>query len=280
MRIEHIQRLIPPVVVPGEARPRLSARMAELHVPGVSIAVIHDGAIQWARGFGVARVGGPPVTAKTLFQAASISKPVTALAVLRLVQAGKLDLDTDVNGYLKSWKIPENTFTEEHPVTLRELLTHSAGVTVHGFPGYASGAPIPTLTQVLNGTPPANSPAIRVDTTPGTAWRYSPPWTETSVDLRPSSNDEGGGGSVEIRGDCPKGWKWPVSATHPVDQEGYDAIAVTASSTGYRSNLRGTAHETGSFDRVRALDGGLLGSGATAGDDRGEDSRGNQADSS
>jgi len=172
-RIEHIQRLVPPVVVQGEARPKLSARMAELHVPGVSIAVIHDGAIQWARGFGVTRVGGPPVTAKTLFQAASISKPVTALAVLRLVQAGKLDLDTDVNRYLKSWKIPENTFTEEHPVTLRELLTHSAGVTVHGFPGYASDAPIPTLTQVLNGTPPANSPAIRVDTTPGTAWRYS-----------------------------------------------------------------------------------------------------------
>jgi CubicO group peptidase (beta-lactamase class C family) len=174
-RVEHIQRLIPPVLVQGEApvRPRLSDRMAELHLPGASIAVIHNGAIEWARGFGVTRVGGPSVTAKTLFQAASISKPVTALAVLRLVQAGQLDLDTDVNRYLKSWKIPSNTFTEEHPVTLRELLTHSAGVTVHGFRGYASDEPIPTLAQVLDGTPPANSPAIRVDTTPGTAWRYS-----------------------------------------------------------------------------------------------------------
>lgn len=173
--IEHIERLIPPVLVQGEApvRPRLSDRMAELHVTGASIAVIHDGAIQWARGFGLTRVGGPPVTANTLFQAASISKPVTALAVLRLVQAGKLELDTDVNRYLKSWKIPSNTFTVEHPVTLRELLTHSAGVTVHGFRGYGSDEPIPTLTQVLDGTPPANSPAIRVDTTPGTAWRYS-----------------------------------------------------------------------------------------------------------
>jgi CubicO group peptidase (beta-lactamase class C family) len=173
LRIEHIQRLIPPVLVQGEARPKLSDRMAKLHVPGVSIAVIHDGAIQWARGFGVTRVGGTPVTAKTLFQAASISKPVTALAVLRLVQAGKLDLDTDVNRYLKTWKVPANRFTEEHPVTLRELLTHTAGITVHGFPGYASDAAVPTLTQVLDGTPPANSPTIRVDTTPGTAWRYS-----------------------------------------------------------------------------------------------------------
>jgi len=172
-RIEHIQRLIPPVLVQGETKPKLSDRMAELHVPGVSIAVIHDGAIQWARGFGVTRVGGTPVTAKTLFQAASISKPVTALAVLRLVQANKLDLDTDVNRYLKTWKVPANRFTEEHPVTLRELLTHTAGITVHGFAGYASDAPVPTLTQVLDGKPPANSPAIRVDTTPGTAWRYS-----------------------------------------------------------------------------------------------------------
>jgi CubicO group peptidase (beta-lactamase class C family) len=174
-RIERIQQLIPPVLVQGEApvRTKLSERMAELHVPGVSIAVIHDGAIQWARGFGVARVGGPRVTARTLFQAASISKPVTALAVLRLVQAGKLDLDTDVNRYLKSWKIPANTFTEEQAVTLRELLTHTAGMTVHGFPGYASDAPAPTLTQILDGTPPANSPPIRVDTTPGTTWAYS-----------------------------------------------------------------------------------------------------------
>lgn len=174
-RIERIQQLIPPVLVQGEApvRTKLSERMAELHVPGVSVAVIHDGAIQWARGFGVTRVGGSPVTARTLFQAASISKPVTALAALRLVQAGKLDLDTDVNRYLKTWKIPANTFTEEHAVTLRELLTHTAGMTVHGFPGYASDAAVPTLIQILDGVPPANSPAVRVDTTPGTAWRYS-----------------------------------------------------------------------------------------------------------
>src|SRR5215831_6911207 len=117
--------------------------MAALHVPGVSIAVIRDGKIEWARGFGVTKIGGPPVTPDTLFQAASISKPVAALAVLRLVQSGKLDLDADVNQYLKTWKVAENVFSGEKKVTLRELLTHTAGMTVHGFPGYASDERVP-----------------------------------------------------------------------------------------------------------------------------------------
>jgi CubicO group peptidase (beta-lactamase class C family) len=175
-RIEHIQnQILPPVLVKGEpvAATKLADRMAALHVPGISIAVIHGGKIEWARGFGVASIGGPPVTPDRLFQAASISKPVSAMAVLRLVQDGKLDLDADVNQYLKTWKVPANSFTERKKVTLRELLTHTAGLTVHGFPGYASDAPIPTVVQILNGEKPANSPAIRVDTEPGTVWRYS-----------------------------------------------------------------------------------------------------------
>jgi CubicO group peptidase (beta-lactamase class C family) len=135
--------------------------------------MIHDGKIEWARGFGVTKIGGPPVTPDTLFQAASISKPVAAMAVLRLVQSGKLNLDTDVNQYLKTWKVPANNFTEHKKVTLRELVTHTAGLTVHGFAGYASDAPVPTLVQVLNGEKPANSAPIRVDTEPGTIWRYS-----------------------------------------------------------------------------------------------------------
>jgi CubicO group peptidase (beta-lactamase class C family) len=175
----HIQHIIsgilPPVLVKGEPIPKktLAERMAELHVPGISIAYIHDGRIAWARGFGVTKIGGPPVTTDTLFQAGSISKPVTAMAALHLVQAGKLDLDTDVNQYLKSWKVPDNEYTQQKKVTLRELLTHTAGMTVHGFDGYASGTPVPTLIQVLNGESPANSPPIRVDTAPGTIMRYS-----------------------------------------------------------------------------------------------------------
>ena len=163
-----------PVLVKGDPAPTatLASRMAALRVPGVSIAVIREGKIEWARGFGVTKIGGPSVTPETLFQAASISKPVAALAVLRLAQSGKLSLDGDVNQYLKSWKVPENGFPETK-VTLRGLLTHTAGTTVHGFAGYASDAAVPTLVQVLNGEKPANSGTIRVDTRPGTIWRYS-----------------------------------------------------------------------------------------------------------
>lgn len=173
-RIARIQNgLQPPVLFEGSKSTPLAARMQELHVPGVSIAVIHAGKLEWARGFGVMSLGGPPVTDETLFQAASISKPVTTLAVLRLVQAGKLDLDADVNQYLKSWKVPDNEFTAQNKVTLRELLTHSGGVTVHGFRGYAVGEALPSLIQILNGEPPANNSPIRVDAIPGETWRYS-----------------------------------------------------------------------------------------------------------
>ena len=168
-------REVPVVILKG--RPQAYGRLADLmrtsHVPAVSVAVIHDGAIEWAKGFGVIRTGGPPVTPDTLFQAGSISKPVTALEVLRLVQSGRLTLDANVNDYLKTWKVPANGFTQQHAVTLRELLSHTAGVTVHGFGGYESGKPVPTLPEVLDGSPPADSPPIRVDQVPGTAWRYS-----------------------------------------------------------------------------------------------------------
>lgn len=174
--IERIQNgLLPPVTEKGEPAKtkKLADEMAAMHVPGVSIAMIHGGKIEWARGFGVTSIGGPAVTPETLFQAASISKPVTAMEVLHLVEAGKINLDTDVNQYLKSWKLPANQFTEKNKVTVRELLTHTGGLTVHGFAGYAAGEPVPTLLHVLNGEKPANSDRIRVDTPPGTIWRYS-----------------------------------------------------------------------------------------------------------
>ena len=151
----------------------LAERMAAMHVNGVSIAVIHNGQIEWARGYGVATIGGPPVTPETLFQAGSISKPVAALAALRMVQQGKLTLDSDVNSMLKSWKLPDAPVAAGKPVTLRELLTHTGGTTVHGFPGYATDAPVPTLIQVLNGEKPANTAPIRIETQPGTKWNYS-----------------------------------------------------------------------------------------------------------
>jgi CubicO group peptidase (beta-lactamase class C family) len=176
---QHIQHvtsgLIGGVVIKGDehATHTLSERMRELNVPGVSIAVIHEGKIEWARGFGVKSVGGEPVTAETMFQAGSISKPLAAMAALRLVQQGKLALDADVNTYLTIWKFPSDPAAGGKPITLRELLTHTAGTTVHGFPGYAQNEPVPTLVQVLNGEKPANTAAIRSEAAPGTRWQYS-----------------------------------------------------------------------------------------------------------
>ena len=152
----------------------LADRMAHYKVPGVSIAVVQDGRIAWARGFGVREAGTrDSVTAETVFQAASISKPVTATAMLRLVEAGRLDLDAPVNTYLTSWRLPDSRFTAHEPVTLRRIVAHNAGLTVHGFPGYAQGAPVPTVPQLLDGAAPANTRAVRVDTTPGAITRYS-----------------------------------------------------------------------------------------------------------
>jgi CubicO group peptidase (beta-lactamase class C family) len=161
------------VVEKDEPCQTLQDRMAADRVPGVSIAVIRNGDIEWAQGFGVVRMGGAPVTAETLFQAGSISKPVVAMAALRLVQEGALSLDSDVNQALTSWKIPPSAAAPRAIVTLRELLTHTAGLTVEGFPGYVAGAPIPTLVQILNGEKPANTDPIRLEAPPGSRWKYS-----------------------------------------------------------------------------------------------------------
>ncbi|MEP7244069.1 MAG: serine hydrolase [Gammaproteobacteria bacterium] len=176
LHVRHIEdNLLPAVMVHGEAveTTTLANKMHELGVPGVSIAVIHEGRVQWADGVGVSQAGGRAVDTDTIFQAASISKPVTAIAAMALVQSGELALDKDVNNYLSSWKLPESAATTTERVTLRRLLTHTAGTTVHGFSGYARGVPVPSLIQVLNGEKPANSLPIRVENVPGTAWSYS-----------------------------------------------------------------------------------------------------------
>jgi CubicO group peptidase (beta-lactamase class C family) len=168
--------LMPGIVIAGRPLPArtLAERMAALKVPGASVAVINGGVIEWAKGYGVIEAGTTTsVSTRTLFQAASISKPVAALAALRIVEQGKLALDDDVNARLTSWKIPENKFTGKEKVTLRRLLSHTAGLTVHGFGGYPADAPVPTLVQVLDGLKPANSDAVRVDVAPGSIYRYS-----------------------------------------------------------------------------------------------------------
>ena len=106
-----------------------------------------------------------------LFQAASISKPVAALVALRLVAQGRLALDADVNQYLASWQLPDGDGLP--PVTVRHLLSHGGALTVSGVPGYQQGEALPSLTDILDGVPPANTPAVRKDGPPGLEWRYS-----------------------------------------------------------------------------------------------------------
>ena len=173
--IEQVENaLLPQLIIRGGPiqTSSLSERMEHHKVPGVSIAVINNGEIEWAKGYGLADVeSGTPVTESTLFQAASISKPVAATAALLLVDRGDLDLDEDVNQTLTSWQIPATRHTVREFVTLRRLITHSAGLTVHGFPGYAMGETVPSTVAVLNGD--GNTDPILPDTTPGALWRYS-----------------------------------------------------------------------------------------------------------
>ena len=173
-RIEQTAVEIP--AEPGQSPTHLSLPdlMKTFNVAGLSIAVIENYKIVDVKAYGVIAPGSTtPVTPKTLFQAGSISKPVAAAGALALVEQGKLSLDEDVNKKLTTWKVPENEFTQTEKVTLRRLMSHSAGLTVHGFPGYDINDPLPTLVQVFNGEKPANTAPIRVDIVPGTKSRYS-----------------------------------------------------------------------------------------------------------
>jgi CubicO group peptidase (beta-lactamase class C family) len=170
------QGLMTSFVIKGQPIPAytITDRMKYHKVPGLSIAFIENGKISWARQYGVKQSGSSdPVTDATLFQAGSVSKPIAAAVSLSLVKDGQLNLDNDVNTYLKSWHVPENKFVATEKVTLRRILTHSAGVTVHGFQGYAPDSNVPSLRQVLDGESPAMNKKIVVDTVPGSIWRYS-----------------------------------------------------------------------------------------------------------
>jgi CubicO group peptidase (beta-lactamase class C family) len=156
------------VTVQGEERHvGLDEALKLLNIPSASIALIDEGRIAFARAY------GKDATPETLYQAASLSKFVAAIGAMRLVQDGTLSLDQDVNDKLTSWKVPGNSFDATHKVTLRGLLSMTAGIGVPGFLGYEPGAPIPTLTQILDGVPPANSPPVTVIAVPDSAYHYS-----------------------------------------------------------------------------------------------------------
>jgi len=158
----------------GDTPGTLKGRMAHYNIQGVSIAVIHNYKMEWAKGYGWADKDQKiPVTTQTVFQAGSISKSLNSVGVLKLVQEKKIDLYTDINSYLKSWKFPYDSLSKGKKITVANLLSHTGGLTVHGFGGYSKGDTIPIIEQVLDGKKPANSPAVRSMYEPGLKYEYS-----------------------------------------------------------------------------------------------------------
>lgn len=173
-RISLVERSLGEAIKTDTKPTLLQERMKFYNVPGVSIAVIKDYKLEWARGYGFAdKEQSVPVTTQTLFQAASISKSLNAVGVLKLAQNGKVNLDADINTYLTTWKFPYDSTKGKKIITLRNILSHTAGTSVHGFRGYAAGEEVPTITQILNGEKPANSQPVRSLFDAGTKYQYS-----------------------------------------------------------------------------------------------------------
>ncbi|MBI4420130.1 MAG: serine hydrolase [Gemmatimonadetes bacterium] len=167
--------LVPIIGVAGRDAPMtLAERMSYYGVPGVSVAVVNNSRIEWAKGYGVLEADHRNrVDSTTMFQAASLSKPISALAALHLVHNGRLDLDRDANEILASWKVPKSDSIPNFLVTVRGLLSHTSGLTPTGYTGYEPGTKVPTLIQVLNGQRPANTTPISVDELHGQGFHYS-----------------------------------------------------------------------------------------------------------
>lgn len=175
---DSLRALVEAPRVPGDtgvAGLTLDEILTRVNTPGISVAVIHDFEVHWVRGYGIADVAtGRRVDARTRFQAASISKPVTALAVMRLVQDERLSLDDDINATLRSWRVPDSEYTRTQKVTWRSLLSHTSGADDGlGFPGYDPGAPRPSLVQILDGESPSNVRAVTFARAPYARYKYS-----------------------------------------------------------------------------------------------------------
>jgi CubicO group peptidase (beta-lactamase class C family) len=153
----------------------MEERLAHHGCPAAAVAAIRDGEIDWVQGYGERELDtGEPCGPDTVFMVASCSKPVTAMLVLQQVERGVLDLDAPVNRYLHRWKVPDNDFTADHPVTLRTALSHTAGLTVGGWGAYQrDGRPIPTTLDLFEGRPPSNMGPVVVDKAYDGIDRYS-----------------------------------------------------------------------------------------------------------
>lgn len=176
VRIKAVENNLAPNLVYGDTIPSLNLleQMKKYNIKGLSVAVIKDYKIDWAKAYGWADEGEKrPVTTNTRFQAASISKSLNSLGILKLVQQSRIGLEADINNYLKSWKFPYDTVAKNKTISVASLLSHTAGLSVHGFAGYKTTDSIPTIIQILNGVRPANSRSIRSIFSPGTKFQYS-----------------------------------------------------------------------------------------------------------
>jgi len=174
-RIRRVENGLTENIQTSDSAPfNLLERMKHFNVQGLSIAVIKDYKVDFAKGYGFADTEKKiRVNDKTLFQAASISKSLNSLAILKLFKDRNLDLYADINTYLKSWKFPYDSISKGKKINMANLLSHTAGLNVHGFGGYEAGKPLPSVIQILNGESPANSEAVRSLFVPGTRQEYS-----------------------------------------------------------------------------------------------------------
>lgn len=175
-KINKVENSLSPSIIFGDSLPNLTLeqRMKETHIMGLSIAVINNYKIEWAKGYGWADVAqNRKVNTETRFQAASISKSLNSMGIMKLVEMGKLELEADINQYLQSWKFPYDSLSKNKKINSLHLLSHTAALDIHGFPGYKRSDTIPTLLQVLNGHRPANTKAVRSIGEPGKKFKYS-----------------------------------------------------------------------------------------------------------
>ena len=171
-QVEH--GMLPHVVFEGEIKPvSVESRMVIYKTPALSVAVVHNGQLDWSAAWGRLQTDGAPADCGSLFQAGSIAKPVTLLAALRMKTAGLIDFDRSIETYLSSYHLPAGRQTDAAPVTFRNLLAHSAGITPGGYAGYAQNEPIPTDQQIVRGEAPGNSRKVEVLNAPGASLSYS-----------------------------------------------------------------------------------------------------------
>ena len=174
-RIKRVENnLIPFVPVKNFKGWNILDRMKYYKVPGVSIAVIKDYKIDWAKGYGLADTSkNIPVTTETMFSAGSISKFLMAVTALKMVEKGQLELEKPINDYLESWKIAENDFTKKEPITLSMLLSHSAGTSQSSYFGFTPNQPLPTIVEILSGAKISETRPVVVNSEPNKEFRYS-----------------------------------------------------------------------------------------------------------